>query len=133
MENIIGSALIVGVIIAMNAFMIKLLWYGIRSILKKTINLPPSHANWLRTRADVLDNNEVKGYEIRYYVEDVEYTAVIGGFTIYGNKALIYVNRENSKVVKEFIPKPPLDIAAALSCLFIATVIMIFEIMVFLG
>ena len=125
--------LITGIIIAINVFMIKLLWYGIRSILKKTINLPPSHANWLRTRAEVLDNDEINGYQVRYYADDVEYTAVIGGFTIYGNKAIIYVNRNDPTIVKEFIPKPPLEFAPALSCLFIAAVIMVFEFVVFFG
>lgn len=133
MENIIGSLLILGIIVALNVFMFKMLWYGIRSILKKTVNLPPSHAGWLRTRADVLDNDYVKGYQVRYYVDNVEYTAVIGGFTIYGNKALIYVNRNDHKIVKEFIPKPPLDTAAALACLFLAAMIIVLEFALFFG
>ncbi len=32
MENIIGSLLILGIIVALNVFMFKMLWYGIRSI-----------------------------------------------------------------------------------------------------
>ena len=130
-ENSIGSLLFLVLIIGMNVFLVKLLWCGIRSILKKPLNLPPSFANWKRMRAEVIQDEEVNVHKVRYYYENEEYTAVIGGFTIYGDKALIYVKRSDPKVVKEFIPKPPMSTSVALSCFFIAGIILIFDYVIF--
>lgn len=131
MEKIIGSLLILGIITALNVFMFKMLWYGIRSIMKKTINLPPSHARWARMRAEVIPSDEVKHSLVRYHYENVEYTAFISDYTIYGSKAMIYVKRSNPKVVKEFIPRPPMSVSAAFAYFFIAGMILLIDYVMF--
>lgn len=133
MKKYIGWMLCFAILVALNVWLAKLLWSVIRSILKKTPTLPPSKLFWYRTRAEVVPNDEVKGYQVQYSYEDEEYTAKIGGFSIYGNKALIYVKRSDPTVVKEYIPRPPLSTPVALSYLFIAAIIIFFEYMLFFG
>lgn len=130
-DNPVGLLIWLALIAGLNVFLVKLLWNGIRSILKKTVNLPPSKSRWARMRAEVVQDEEVKGYKVRYYYDDTEYTAIIGGFTIYGDKALIYVKRSAPTVVKEFIPQPPLSTSVALAYFFIAGIILIFDYVIF--
>lgn len=133
MKKYIGWMLAFAILAALNVWLAKLLWSVIRSILKKTPTLPPSKLFWYRTRAEVVPNDEVKGYQVQYSYEDEEYTAKIGGFSIYGNKALIYVKRSDPTVVKEYIPRPPLSLPVAISYLFIAVLIILIEYMLFFG
>ncbi|MBE6865203.1 MAG: hypothetical protein E7495_11725 [Ruminococcus flavefaciens] len=126
-KDYIGFSLIVLIAIAVHIFLILMLWRGIRSFMGKTLNLPPSRRRWLRTRADVIQDEERDSYQARYYVESVGYTADIEGFTVYGDKAIIYVNRKQPTVVKEFVPVPALGFGAALSSFFVAAVILFFD------
>ena len=78
-------------------------------------------------RAEVIEDEESDDRQVRYYYDYQEYNSKIGGFSVYGDKAMIYVKRSDPTVVKEFIPRPPMTKAAAFSCLFIAAVFLFFE------
>ncbi|MCR5601831.1 MAG: hypothetical protein K6G33_13955 [Ruminococcus sp.] len=132
-QDICGLIITLIVLICFNVFLFKMLWFGFRSIFNKTLNLPPSRRKWFRTRADVVQNEDTELYQTRYYYDNVEYSAEIDGFTVYGNKAMIYVSRKDPTVVKEFIPKPALSKEAAFSCIFIASLIILIESMLFFG
>lgn len=133
MSDFIGWMLAFVLLGALNVWLVKFLWCGIRSIFKKTPTLPPSKFFWYRTRAEVVPSDEDKGYQVQYFYEDEEYTATIGGFSVYGNKAIIYVKRSDPTVVKEYIPRPPLSFPVALSYFFIAGMILLIEFMLFFG
>lgn len=132
-QDLCGLIIMLIVLICFNVFLFKLLWFGIRSILNKTLNLPPSRRKWFRTRADVVQNEDSVGYQARYYYENEEFFSEIDGFTVYGDKAIIYVLRKDPTVIKEFIPKPALSKEAAFSCIFIAALIILIESMLFFG
>lgn len=110
-----------------------LIWCGLRSILGKTLNLPPSRRKWARMRADVIRDDESDDIRVRYLYEYQEYTTKIGGFTVYGDKAIIYVNRKDPSMAKEFIPVPPMSRTVYISCLFIADIILLFGAALLIG
>jgi hypothetical protein len=126
-QNIIGWILCAALVIGMNVFSLRLVWLGVRSLMGKTLNLPPSKRKWARMRADVIEDEESDDRQVRYNYDYQEYTSKIEGFSVYGDKAMIYVRRSDPTVVKEFIPQPPMTRAAALSCIFIAAVFVFFE------
>ena len=126
-QNIIGWILCIAIVIAMNIFTIRLIWLGVRSFMGKTINLPPSKRRWARMRAEVIEDDESDDRQVRYYYDYQEYTSKIGGSSVYGDKAMIYVRRSDPAVVKEFVPQPPMTKPAAFSCIFIAAVFVFFE------
>lgn len=124
-ENILGCILILVLIAMLLVFVAVLIWCGVRSIIGKTLNLSPSRRKWARTRADVIRDEETDDINVRYFYEYQEFTAKIGGFTVYGDKAVIYVNRKNPTVVKEFIPVPPMSAPVYVSCFFMAGIILL--------
>ena len=124
-ETGIGTALIIAGAALLLIFLAVLIWCGVRSIIGKTLNLPPSRRKWARTRADVIRDDETDDINVRYFYEYQEFTAKIGGFTVYGDKAVIYVNRKNPTVVKEFIPVPPMSAPVYVSCFFMAGIILL--------
>ena len=132
-EDFLGLIIILILVAIVNFIFVVMLWCGIRSILKKTLNLPPSHRKWYRTRADVIQDEESEECQVRYYFEYKEYTAKIKGYTVYGDKAMIYVKRKEPTVVKEFVPYPPMSAAASLSCLFISGMILLFGLILLFG
>ena len=77
-----------------------------------------------------MQDEETSRYQAIYYFEDEEYTAYIDGFTVYGNKAIIYVKRSTPTVVKEYIPQPPMGTEASAAYLFIAGIILFFDLMI---
>lgn len=54
LEDKIGFAVIVIAVIIYNICLFQLLWRGIRSLMKKTLNLPPSGIRWEKVYADVI-------------------------------------------------------------------------------
>lgn len=126
-QNIIGWILCAVLVVGMNVFSLRLVWLGVRSLMGKTLNLPPSKRRWARMRAEVIEDEESDDRQVRYYYDYQEYTSKIGGFSVYGDKAMIYVRRSDPAVVKEFVPQPPMTRAAAFSCIFIAAVFLFFE------
>jgi hypothetical protein len=132
-EDFLGLIIIIILVAIVHFIFVVMLWCGIRSILKKTLNLPPSRRKWYRTRADVIQDEESEECHVRYYFEYKEYNAKIKGYTVYGDKAMIYVKRKEPTEVKEFVPYPPIGIAASLSCLFIAGMILLFVLIILFG
>lgn len=131
MNKISGVALTVLLIAGLNYFVFLMLWCGFRTIGGKTLNLPPSRRKWQRMRAEAVQTENGK-YQASYYFGNTLYTAKIDGFTVYGDKALIYVNRKNPVRAKEFVPLPPMNTETCLSCFFIAGVILLFEFVLFI-
>ena len=129
-QGYFGYLLILILVVGVHIFFIRLVWCGVRSLLGKPVNLPPSNIRWFRTRATVVQDEETSRYQAIYYFEDEEYTAYIDGFTVYGNKAIIYVKRSTPTVVKEYIPQPPMGTEASAAYLFIAGIILFFDLMI---
>jgi hypothetical protein len=130
-QSCFGYSLVFILVAGLHIFLIRLVWCGVRSLLGKPVNLPPSNMRWFRTRATVVQDEETNIYHALYYFEDEEYTADIDGFTVYGNKAIIYVNRSEPTEVKEYIPQPPMGTEASIAYLFIAGLILFLDIMIF--
>lgn len=124
-ETVIGTALIIAGAALLLIFLAVLIWCGMRSIFGKTLNLPPSRRRWARLRAEVIRDDESDDINVRYNYDHREYTAKIGGFTVYGDKAIIYVKRKDPSAAKEFIPVPPMSRPVYISCLFIAAFILL--------
>ena len=78
-------------------------------------------------RADVIRDDETDDINVRYFYEYKEFTAKIDGFTVYGDKAVIYVKRKEPQVVKEFIPVSPMSAPVYISCFFMAGIILLFD------
>ncbi len=76
-------------------------------------------------------DEETAKYQVRYYYENEEYTAEFDGFTVYGSKAIIYIDRYCPENIKEFIPKPALSTESAWACFFIALFIILIEYVLF--
>ena len=125
-ENGIGLVSVAVLVFLLLCFLAVLIWCGVRSLLGKTLNLPPSHRKWARMRADVIRDDETDDISVRFFYEYKEFTAKIDGFTVYGDKAVIYVKRNEPEVVKEFIPVPPMSDPVYISCFFMAGIILLF-------
>lgn len=157
--------IVMGIIaVVYNFFLIRLLWNGIRSIMKKPINFPPSERKWARVYADVVDEEmtervidpepysfqdvsnrrsgrtrittprveAVKSYKVRYVYEGSSYETEIAGYSVRRKGAVIYCRRDNPEIAKEFIPNPGWTTEAALSALFVAGLMILFEIVIFI-
>ena len=125
-ENSIGIVSVAILAVLLLCFLAVLIWCGVRSLLGKTLNLPPSRRKWARMRADVIRDDETDDINVRYFYEYKEFTAKIDGFTVYGDKAVIYVKRKEPQVVKEFIPVSPMSAPVYISCFFMAGIILLF-------
>ena len=125
-ENGISFVSVAVLVFLLLCFLAVLIWCGVRSLLGKTLNLPPSCRKWARMRADVIRDDETDNINVRYFYEYKEFTAKIDGFTVYGDKAVIYVKRNEPEVVKEFIPVPPMSAPVYISCFFMAVIILLF-------
>lgn len=132
-QNSLGYILIFLIVIAVHIFAVFLIWCGVRSLLGKTLSLPPSRRKWFRTRADVTQDEETAKYHARYYFEGEKFTSEIDGFTVYGDKAIIYVNRNSPKEIKEYIPRPPMGTEVNLACFFMVGIILFLDIIIFFG
>lgn len=132
-ELFIGFIIVLLLVVGLNIFLVLMIWLGIRSVLGKTLNIPPSRKKWIRMRAVAIQNDDNEKYRVQYYFEKKEFTAEIDGFTVYGDKAVIYVNRKEPTVAREFIPQPPMRMISALSCLLIAALILLLEIAYIIG
>ena len=132
-ENGIGFVSVAVLVFLLMCFLAVLIWCGVRSLLGKTLNLPPSCRKWARMRADVIRDDETDDINVRYYYEYKEFTAKIDGFTVYGDKAVIYVKRNEPEVVKEFIPVPPMSAPVYISCFFMAVIILLFGVALLTG
>jgi hypothetical protein len=129
-QRFFGYSLVFILVLGLHIFFVRLTWSAVRSLLGKPVNLPPSNIRWFRTRATVVQDEETRRYQALYYFEDEEYTAYINGFTVYGDKAMIYVKRSAPRIVKEYIPQPPMGTEAAVASLFIAGIILFFDLMI---
>ena len=125
-ENSIGIVSVAILAVLLLCFLAVLIWCGVRSLLGKTLNLPPSRRKWARMRADVIRDDETDDLNVRYSYEYKEFTAKIDGFTVYGDKAVIYVKRKEPQVVKEFIPVSSMSAPVYISCFFMAGIILLF-------
>ncbi|MBO7473854.1 MAG: hypothetical protein J6U00_07595 [Ruminococcus sp.] len=132
-ENGIGFVSVAVLVFLLMCFLAVLIWCGVRSLLGKTLNLPPSCRKWARMRADVIRDDETDDINVRYFYEYKEFTAKIDGFTVYGDKAVIYVKRNEPEVVKEFIPVPPMSAPVYISCFFMAVIILLFGVALLTG
>ncbi len=126
-ETRLGYVLVFLCVVALNVFVLKLLWSGVRSLCGKTLNLAPSNRRWCRTEADVIQDEYTSEKHFRYYYDYVEYTADAKDFDVNVGQAMIYVKRSNPTVLKRFIPRAPLSKEAAISYFFIAAVVLFFE------
>ena len=125
-ENSIGIVSVAILAVLLLCFLAVLIWCGVRSLVGKTLNLPPSRRKWARMRADVIRDDETDDINVRYFYEYKEFTAKIDGFTVYGDKAVIYVKRKEPQVVKEFIPVSSMSAPVYISCFFMAGIILLF-------
>lgn len=134
------------IILMLTAWEFSFLWCCIRSIMKKTLNRPPSKRKWARLYADVM-TSEYEGsdsdieagmisrcrlkYTVRYYYDGQSYTGKIDGFTVKRGRAVIYCKKKAPEVIKEFIPVPPLKASAIISVIFIVSFMVVCEILLF--
>lgn len=132
-----------------NSLIFKMLWYGIRSLMKKTTDLPPSKRRWTRVIADFFEEdekiypryysfNKQEGkheplyritylYTVRYEYDGQLYETKIESDNIKKDKEVIYCNRKKPTILKEFNPSPPWSTEAAISVLFIAAFMIFME------
>ena len=153
-ENIIGFAVIVIFVIIYNIAIIRFLFFGIRSLMKKTTDLPPSKRKWTRVIADFFEEdekiypryysfNKQEGkheplyritylYTVRYEYDGQLYETKFETDNIKKDKEVIYCHRKKPTILKEYNPGQPWTTEAAISVLFLAA-FMIFMELVFIS
>lgn len=71
-------------------------------------------------------------YKVSYIYEGNSYTGEIGGYTVNHGKAIIYCNKKDPKIIKEFYPNMAWTGDTAIANLFIGTLLLFFEIIAFI-
>lgn len=143
--------IIVLIIIAVpyNGMLLNFLWCGVRSLMKKTADLPPSKRKWARIIADFIEEDEkiypryscfnkqegkhepvyriTHSYTVRYEYDGQLYETKIERDSVKKDKEVIYCNKKKPTILKEFNPSPPWSTEAAISVLFIAAFMIFME------
>ncbi len=147
-EKILIIVLIIFAVVY-NGMLFKMLWYGIRSLMKKTLNLPPSKRKWARVIADFFEEDEkiypryycfnkqedkcepvyriTYSYTVRYEYDGQLYETKIERDSVKKDKEVIYCHRKKPTILKEFNPGHPWSTEAAISVLFIAAFMIFME------
>lgn len=147
--------IIVLIIIAVpyNAMLLNFLWIGVRSLMKKSTDLPPSKIKWARVIADFTNEDEkinpryyftkqgkwksvhriTYSYTVRYEYDGELYKTKIESDSIKKDKEVIYCHRKKPTILKEYNPGHPWSTEAAISVLFIAALMIFMELVPFLS
>ncbi len=153
-EKILIIVLIIFAVVY-NGMLFKMLWYGIRSLMKKTTDLPPSKRKWERVIADFFEEdekiypryyyfNKQEGkhepvyritylYTVRYEYDGQLYETKIESNSIKKDKAVIYCHRKKPTILKEYNPGQPWSTETAVSVLFLAAFMIFMELVPFLN
>lgn len=132
-QNIVGYSLITVVYICIFWVMpIYIFRNCTLSLLGKPLNRPPSQRKWLRAEAEVIFESEktitlneavsidAREVRLKYTIDGNTCYSDVCGFNQYSKYVVIYVNRKNPQIVKEYIANKPWSKDACIGILFIA-------------
>lgn len=159
--DISGNTALLVFAILYNIVIIRFLFLGIRSLMKKNLNFPPNKNEWEKVKVEPVNERRIElageaesanmYNDLQYHMTGMRYKTTpqhtarycklkyeYNGLTYetgtmkYSSNMEIYCRRNHPEIIKTYIPKYPMHTTAAISVLFLAT-FMIFMELVFIS